>query len=146
MTDRAPLPTMPPRNSSNDTGYPELCYDLLDMFKFPAFEVLVTFQVSTRSILFLNLYFKCCRYKCVKILLGFYDPVVVTNAVLVPAISSHKSSLCISTNSGTINVAFATFGNTNPLDAKEFTSEAFPTMNGTLNVTLTTDIVEVHRI
>ncbi|XP_059095489.1 uncharacterized protein LOC131890200 [Tigriopus californicus] len=45
MTDRSPLPTMPPRNSSNDTGYPELCYDFLDIFKFPVFEVLVTFQI-----------------------------------------------------------------------------------------------------
>ena len=45
---RAPMPTMPPRteNGTNVGDFPDLCYDMLEWFEFPAFEILVTFQVS----------------------------------------------------------------------------------------------------
>ena len=51
MASRSPMPTMPPRNGSmNGTGdFPELCYELLDQFQFPVFEVLVTFQVICKD-------------------------------------------------------------------------------------------------
>lgn len=44
---RAPMPTMPPRteNGTNVGEFPDLCYDMLEWFEFPAFEILVTFQV-----------------------------------------------------------------------------------------------------